>query len=99
MFKQRVFAIFTVSFVAMLLTLSQLQALQSTTEHREETAVIYPASQQATMTYTVLIDDFTPQPLISETVWFYNRLGGDRGQLDGWWDPNCNCSQPGGGNG
>ncbi len=45
----------------------------------------------------VPVDDFYPQPLPDNTVWHYNRLGGDRGQVDGWWDPICSCSQPNGG--
>lgn len=28
----------------------------------------------------VLVDDFAPQPLIGEALWYYNRLGGDCGQ-------------------
>ena len=40
-----------------------------------------PASVQHTA--TVLVDDFEPQPLQGETVSFYNRLGGDRGRIDG----------------
>ncbi len=45
----------------------------------------------------VLVDDFYPQPLPDNTVWHYNRLSGDRGQVDGWWNPICSCSQPNGG--
>lgn len=47
--------------------------------------------------WIVRVDDFTPQPFMDEDPWFYNRMGGDRGQLDGWWDPGCPCSYPGGG--
>jgi hypothetical protein len=32
---------------------------------------------------TILIDDFTPQPLPGQTFWPHNRLGGDRGRIDG----------------
>lgn len=46
----------------------------------------------------VLVDDFDPQPLMEETIWYYNRVRGDRGQVDGWWDPTCPCTYPGGGN-
>ena len=55
------------------------------------------AQQPQQMQWTVLVDDFNPQPLTGETIWYYNRLGGDRGQVDGWWDPLCACSYPGGG--
>lgn len=30
----------------------------------------------------ILVDDFTPQPLQGDTVYYYNRLGGDRGALN-----------------
>src|SRR5262249_54930521 len=33
-------------------------------------------------TAILLLDDFVPQPLQGEQFWFYNRLGGDRGQID-----------------
>jgi hypothetical protein len=55
------------------------------------------AQQPQQMQWTVLVDDFNPQPLMGETTWYYNRLRGDRGQVDGWWDPLCACSYPGGG--
>ena len=55
------------------------------------------AGQAQTTQWIVLVDDFVPQPLMDETLWYYNRMGGDRGQLDGWWDPGCSCSYPGGG--
>ena len=32
---------------------------------------------------TILIDDFAPQPLPGQTFWPHNRLGGDRGRIDG----------------
>jgi len=53
--------------------------------------------QISNTTVVVLIDDFLPQPLQGESVWYYNRLGGDRGRIDGWWDPTCGCTRPGGG--
>jgi hypothetical protein len=60
-----------------------------------------PAALSATasdpQTVKVLIDDFTPQPLQGDQFWSYNRLEGDRGQIDGWWDPICGCAHPGGG--
>lgn len=61
----------------------------------QETAV--PSIPAAVQPVVVLVDDFQPQPLQGETVWYYNRLGGDRGQIDGWWDPACGCTRPGGG--
>ena len=30
----------------------------------------------------VLVDDFRLQPLLGEAIWYYNRLGGDRGVLN-----------------
>lgn len=56
------------------------------------------AGQTQQGSWTALVDDYEPQPLMGETIWFYNRFKGDRGQVDGWWDPNCPCSFPGGGN-
>lgn len=55
------------------------------------------ASQTQPAQWVVLVDDFAPQPLMDESIWYYNRLGGDRGQIDGWWDPVCSCAYPGGG--
>ena len=34
-------------------------------------------------TVTILVDDFIPQPYQGDTVYFYNRLEGDRGALNG----------------
>ena len=45
----------------------------------------------------ILVDDFEPQPLMGEPFWFFNRIGSDRGQIDGWWDPGCSCTRSGGG--
>ena len=33
-------------------------------------------------TVTILVDDFTPQPYQGDTIYFYNRLEGDRGALN-----------------
>lgn len=33
-------------------------------------------------TIKILVDDFKPQPYQGETVYFYNRLGGDRGSIN-----------------
>lgn len=33
-------------------------------------------------TFTILVDDFRPQPVVTNPVYFYNRLGGDRGALN-----------------
>jgi hypothetical protein len=41
----------------------------------------------------VLVDDFAPQPLKFGRSWDYNRLGGDRGELSGWYNPTCGCGQ------
>ena len=38
---------------------------------------------------TLLVDDFAPQPRQGASVWPHNRLGGDRGRIEG----------PGGGTG
>jgi hypothetical protein len=46
---------------------------------------------------TILVDDFAPQPVQGEPYWISNRLGGTRGQVDGWWDPYCSCAYAGGG--
>lgn len=40
-------------------------------------------SQSTSSSAVVLVDDFAPQPLQGDQFWFYNRLGGDRGQIDG----------------
>lgn len=32
--------------------------------------------------HTILLDDFTPQPYQGESVYFFNRLGGDRGAIN-----------------
>lgn len=68
------------------------------------TAPLSPNSQHSAQAHyseqvqwVVLVDDFAPQPLMGESIWYYNRLGGDRGQIDGWWDPVCSCAYPGGG--
>jgi hypothetical protein len=55
------------------------------------------AQQPEQVQWLVLVDDFAPQPLMGENVWYYNRLGGDRGQIDAWWDPAYPCAYPGGG--
>ena len=33
--------------------------------------------------WTILVDDFEPQPLPGQSFWPHNRLGGDRGRIDG----------------
>ena len=35
------------------------------------------------LSISILIDDFAPQPLPGQTFWPHNRLGGDRGRIDG----------------
>jgi hypothetical protein len=42
-----------------------------------------PSEVQAAPSTSVLVDDFAPQPLQGDQFWFYNRLGGDRGQISG----------------
>lgn len=32
--------------------------------------------------HTILVDDFVPQPLLGQSVYFFNRLGGDRGAIN-----------------
>ncbi|MCB0166635.1 MAG: hypothetical protein KDI79_20570, partial [Anaerolineae bacterium] len=32
---------------------------------------------------SILVDDFTPQPEQGKSFWFHNRLGGDRGAIEG----------------
>jgi hypothetical protein len=32
--------------------------------------------------WSVLVDDFVPRPLQGDAVWFYTRIGTDRGQID-----------------
>ncbi|MCA9920256.1 MAG: hypothetical protein KC445_20010 [Anaerolineales bacterium] len=44
-----------------------------------ETAV--PQTSQGLTTSTVIIDDFTAQPIMGDPIWFYNRIGGDRGEF------------------
>ncbi|MCP4285987.1 MAG: hypothetical protein GY792_16285 [Gammaproteobacteria bacterium] len=39
-----------------------------------------PTTQVST-TFTILVDDFIPQPYQGEPIYFYNRLGGDRGLM------------------
>ena len=46
-------------------------------------ALQLPSGAQAEPSTSVLVDDFVPQPVQGDQFWFYNRLGGDRGQLDG----------------
>ena len=44
------------------------------------------ATQSSTLpeqVVTILVDDFAPQPYQGDTVYFYNRLEGDRGALNG----------------
>jgi hypothetical protein len=38
---------------------------------------------QSTAQWTILVDDYEPQPLAGQAVWYTNRLGGDRGRIDG----------------
>jgi len=42
-----------------------------------------PSPAEAQTSTSVLVDDFVPQPLQGDQYWFFNRLGGDRGQIDG----------------
>ena len=37
----------------------------------------------STTPWTLLVDDYEPQPLAGQAVWYTNRLGGDRGRIDG----------------
>ena len=37
---------------------------------------------QVVTTFSILVDDFIPQPYQGDTIYFYNRLGGDRGALE-----------------
>jgi hypothetical protein len=38
---------------------------------------------QSTTPWTILVDDYEPQPLAGQPIWYTNRLGGDRGRIDG----------------
>lgn len=44
-------------------------------------ALQLPCVAQAEPSTNVLVDDFVPQPLQGDPFWFYNRLGGDRGEI------------------
>jgi hypothetical protein len=58
------------------------------------------ASTQPEHTVTILVDDFTPQPYQGDTVYYYNRLEGDRGALNGsavaWGDGQATVTLAGG---
>ena len=41
-----------------------------------------PAPTSAKHSMTILLDDFDPQPYQGESVYYYNRLGGDRGAVN-----------------
>lgn len=41
-----------------------------------------PTSPPALASHTILVDDFIPQPLRGQSVYLYNRLGGDRGAIN-----------------
>jgi hypothetical protein len=43
---------------------------------------IPPGSPTPERSVTILVDDFTPQPYQGDSVYFYNRLEGDRGALN-----------------
>lgn len=47
-------------------------------------AVSQSAAIELVKTIDVLVDDFASQPISGTTVWYYNRLGGDRGALGAW---------------
>jgi hypothetical protein len=42
-----------------------------------------PPRAEAQTSASVLVDDYVPQPLQGNSSWFYNRLGGDRGEIGG----------------
>lgn len=66
-----------VSACAMLLT--STPDAGSTENHISQMQVFTPLS--------ILVDDFRPQPYQGDAVYYYNRLGGDRGALE-WSDLN-----------
>jgi hypothetical protein len=77
MFSRKAFPIVLVFWLA-LFTLGLLAQLLSASTVLAETAV-----PQDMMTTTVIIDDFTAQPLMDSPhpFWFYNDIGGNRGEL------------------
>lgn len=53
------------------------------TEPQSATIRLIPATMEVITTFSILVDDFIPQPYQGESMYYYNRLGGDRGDLGG----------------
>lgn len=67
--------VLTLGFYLFKVRVTRAEGAVQTNLDRER--ITFPSQQ----TLTVLVDDFVPQPIQGEPRWFYNRLGGDRGEL------------------
>lgn len=78
MFSRRVISMVFVLAFTLSAVIGLVQFL-STPAALAETAV--PQTPVGLTTTTVIIDDFTAQPIMGDPSWFYNRIGGDRGEF------------------
>ena len=69
--------------LVMLISLAQVSCADSHPPP-EAASIATPVSADAvSQTVAIWIDDFSPQPQPGQTFWPHNRLGGDRGRIDG----------------
>ncbi|WP_420645209.1 hypothetical protein [Candidatus Leptofilum sp.] len=78
MSPRRFFTVLASPFLALAIVLSLIQFLASDLVVAE-TAV--PQTTQGNITTTVIIDDFSAQPIMGDPFWYYSRIGSDRGEF------------------
>jgi hypothetical protein len=70
------------SVVLLALTLGLMGSASPRAVQASHSAVA-PAGVVSNQQKSILVDDFAPQPMQGNQLWPHNRLGGDRGRIDG----------------
>ena len=65
-----------------LLTMNSVLVVEAQDSGKFLTEPLLDRVQTVGSSIPVLVDDFKPQPYQGDTIYFYNRIGGDRGALN-----------------
>jgi hypothetical protein len=74
--------IIATSFVILLLSHFSCSTVSAYSKHEPFSMYENTSGNTISQTQIVLVDDFDPQPLMGNSVFYYNRFGGDRGALE-----------------
>ena len=70
------------TLLALMLAILWSQSPETHATHAPPAAKASANSVQISQTQTIFVDDFKPQPYQGDPIYYYNRIGGDRGALN-----------------